>query len=592
MKPVIIIAIAFVLLIPTSVFAEQGYWIDEWGKQISHPPTVCIFQPNDPRIDESRWNNWYSDAKTGIDTWRSILSQTGQGNWDINIVEVSLDKADLLNHSACDVSIKFVKQLYESDGNCVNALGCAWQGGLIKIVYSNFEYCGKVYNSDFGINVNRYCFSDNFTRSKQMANTVQHEFGHALGLGHYRGYDSTSTQEWYDYKLGAPSIMAWIEPNEEVRQISQNDVSRILDWYGSQGFGKKIDNTSVFKERIIPEKIIQVSDRGDIHLYEGKTASYPISGSIPDKLFKRGTQLEIIIQKPDGTTKYDATSVSKTLKKFNHNISFGYSDPAGKYKISLKFDGTIFDKKEIQISKSSITSKTPVETTKFLPDIDGDGVPDKDDKCPRVFGDKDRMGCKTPVETTKFLPDIDGDGVPDKDDKCPRVFTLTDDGCPENTNKLENTAIEKLTQNLISKNDLNWAIAKKEDTKSSLLDIESKFKQSYNSLQQAEKDFVGDVPKNHIQKGFDMRMKILKGFPDLQGMGKSIIRNIETLEYEQNEGNVHSVIFSDIKWNVENFEKDAKKMSSDMKYISQELDYAKQSFESSQPKTCFLMWCW
>lgn len=54
------------------------------------------------------------------------------------------------------------------------------------------------------------------------------------------------------------------------------------------------------------------------------------------------------------------------------------------------------------------------------PDKDGDGIPDKDDACPDVAGLAKFKGC----------PDTDGDGVPDPKDKCPN----TPKGCPVDAN--------------------------------------------------------------------------------------------------------------------------------------------------------------
>ena len=55
-------------------------------------------------------------------------------------------------------------------------------------------------------------------------------------------------------------------------------------------------------------------------------------------------------------------------------------------------------------------------------DIDGDGVPDKIDECPLVFGLSEFNGC----------PDTDGDGVPDKEDRCPyEKGTKQTAGCPD-----------------------------------------------------------------------------------------------------------------------------------------------------------------
>lgn len=62
-----------------------------------------------------------------------------------------------------------------------------------------------------------------------------------------------------------------------------------------------------------------------------------------------------------------------------------------------------------------------------LPDADGDGIPDRDDKCPTLSEDfdsfQDEDGCPD--------PDNDGDGVRDDDDQCPIApGTPANRGCP------------------------------------------------------------------------------------------------------------------------------------------------------------------
>ncbi len=58
-------------------------------------------------------------------------------------------------------------------------------------------------------------------------------------------------------------------------------------------------------------------------------------------------------------------------------------------------------------------------------DIDGDGIPDKTDECPLLFGLVEFNGC----------PDTDGDGVPDKEDRCPyQKGTKQTAGCPDGDN--------------------------------------------------------------------------------------------------------------------------------------------------------------
>jgi outer membrane protein OmpA-like peptidoglycan-associated protein len=55
------------------------------------------------------------------------------------------------------------------------------------------------------------------------------------------------------------------------------------------------------------------------------------------------------------------------------------------------------------------------------PDTDNDGLPDKLDRCPKTPGPKDKQGC----------PDTDDDGIPDTLDKCPdKKGPSKNDGCP------------------------------------------------------------------------------------------------------------------------------------------------------------------
>ena len=63
-----------------------------------------------------------------------------------------------------------------------------------------------------------------------------------------------------------------------------------------------------------------------------------------------------------------------------------------------------------------------VEYFHGCPDTDGDGIPDNEDSCVRVPGLVKFHGC----------PDSDGDGIPDKEDACPyQAGTLALHGCPD-----------------------------------------------------------------------------------------------------------------------------------------------------------------
>jgi OmpA-OmpF porin, OOP family len=62
---------------------------------------------------------------------------------------------------------------------------------------------------------------------------------------------------------------------------------------------------------------------------------------------------------------------------------------------------------------------------KGCPDTDGDKVPDNIDDCPKVSGSSANKGC--PIAQG----DVDKDGVPDKEDKCPDIPGIKENmGCP------------------------------------------------------------------------------------------------------------------------------------------------------------------
>lgn len=75
----------------------------------------------------------------------------------------------------------------------------------------------------------------------------------------------------------------------------------------------------------------------------------------------------------------------------------------------------------IEDSKDSCPNEAGPAEFNGCPDTDGDGVPDKDDDCPTVAGLKSLNGC----------PDADGDGVADHLDECPNVAgPAANKGCP------------------------------------------------------------------------------------------------------------------------------------------------------------------
>lgn len=102
--------------------------------------------------------------------------------------------------------------------------------------------------------------------------------------------------------------------------------------------------------------------------------------------------------------------VSSNTAKLDNNMFY-----------SLAYTVPLFNK---TIKAKVATPPAPAPKVVVISDRDGDGIADKDDKCPDVAGVAKYQGCP--------IPDTDGDGVNDEDDQCPTVAgSIANHGCPE-----------------------------------------------------------------------------------------------------------------------------------------------------------------
>ncbi|WP_457616641.1 OmpA family protein [Lutibacter sp.] len=136
-------------------------------------------------------------------------------------------------------------------------------------------------------------------------------------------------------------------------------------------------------------------------------------------------------------TKYKHTFDSQIVQHFQHSagivFKFGGTDTDGDG-VYDKFDACpeVFglaefngcpdsDNDGIIDSKDACPNVAGLATLNGCPDADEDGIADKDDACPNVKGTKANNGC----------PDTDGDGLIDKNDACPEVAGPKENkGCP------------------------------------------------------------------------------------------------------------------------------------------------------------------
>jgi len=104
---------------------------------------------------------------------------------------------------------------------------------------------------------------------------------------------------------------------------------------------------------------------------------------------------------------------------FEDYLSSHFQHTAG---IAIKFGGKDADQDGVYDKDDACPDVFGLAIFNGCPDTDGDGIEDSKDSCPNEAGTAEFNGC----------PDTDGDGVADPEDKCPTVAGLAAlNGCPD-----------------------------------------------------------------------------------------------------------------------------------------------------------------
>ncbi len=256
-KPIVGIVLASIVLF--SIQSSFAYTVtyEKWGPKIKDISTVCIIEPDYPNseiLSESFAKRLMDETRISVAEWQVQLQNFEKGRdksmWVINQIPITLEEQKEFDYDVCHIFIKF-KERPESENEWYKLLGkTEYELGDtgrsdISIYYASIKFC-KTEDKDW-IYFDP-CYEDFPRLMQQIKSVIKHEFGHALGLGHYASDELDVSVAWARGAIPAPSIMAvFSHQNLNENIITPKDILAVRSLYGENGFLPNEEEEIVFE---------------------------------------------------------------------------------------------------------------------------------------------------------------------------------------------------------------------------------------------------------------------------------------------------------------------------------------------------------
>jgi len=150
--------------------------------------------------------------------------------WEIDYKLVPYSELETFDYSKCDITISFWDRP-ENPEDQLEIVGYTFYNEEsidIEIYYEDMEYCvTRTSDSDYIYTNYDLCYNNRDIPISRLIPTVKHEFGHALGLGHFTEFNENSRSSiMTPYKFDNPRLQV----------IMPEDVEAVLSIYGTDGF--------------------------------------------------------------------------------------------------------------------------------------------------------------------------------------------------------------------------------------------------------------------------------------------------------------------------------------------------------------------
>ena len=239
----ICILLLFCFLIGFGIQSAFGDKYSSLGMAFKGEPFVCIFEPHPEYTDKQA--SVIQAAENAVQLWEDALyTHSPSGNWNLDTVVIPIEwhhTANAYSFPMCDILIAFE---YSSENQSLGYthmnFSKSWHKYSHATIFLNDFRATQHY--DLNLDTGKYEHVNTTYKLTEFSmtavqNIITHEFGHTLGLGHYKITDYpiyADDRPWLE-----ASVMYYaINPDiQEVATPKYVDVKMLEELYYSDGFG-------------------------------------------------------------------------------------------------------------------------------------------------------------------------------------------------------------------------------------------------------------------------------------------------------------------------------------------------------------------